>query len=559
MSIHSSLSLALAALALSTPVLAQSKDAILSELLRLEQQVNLLAGTNPIQAAKLKQRAEELRQSLNASAVTALNLAPAAGSGGSYNVVAANYNIPGPCGGLESGTAGITVTAASTATPIPIPDVSNITDTVVIGGLGTQIFDVDLTLAISHTYAADLDITLTSPAGTVVDVTSDNGGGNDDVFNGTLFDDESANSVLTYAYTNGVAAPDLRPEQGLNVTLRGENPNGVWTLSVTDDLGADVGTLNSWSLSVTDGVVVSIPGSFGTPVNFSTGPISIPILDNTVSTAPLLVSGGSTSLARVQAYVEITHTWNADLLITLQSPLGTVETLSNLRGGGNDDVFNGTLFDKASSNPIETYVFTNGVAAPDLRPEGDLDGFAGEDSNGTWNLIVSDLANLDTGTILRFDLNVLDCGGGTVYCTAKVNSLGCTPAIASTGVSSASAGSGFTISATNIINNKNGLLFYGTTGQSSLPFQGGTLCVKSQIKRTPSVNSGGNPPPNDCSGVFSIDFNLFTAGGIPGGTPAPALSVPGTVVDCQWWGRDPGFPAPNNTTLSDALEFTVGV
>jgi hypothetical protein len=148
------------------------------------------------------------------------------------------------------------------------------------------------------------------------------------------------------------------------------------------------------------------------------------------------------------------------------------------------------------------------------------------------------------------------CPLPTTYCTAKVNSLGCTPTIGSTGIPSATAGSGFTVTGSNVINNKPGILFYGTTGQAAIPFQGGTLCVASPIKRSGALNSGGNPPPNDCSGVYSIDMNAFAVSPGPP-VPLPGLTVPGTVVDCQFWGRDQGFPAPNNTTLTDALEYTV--
>jgi hypothetical protein len=138
------------------------------------------------------------------------------------------------------------------------------------------------------------------------------------------------------------------------------------------------------------------------------------------------------------------------------------------------------------------------------------------------------------------------------YCTAKVNTLGCSPSMTFTGTSSASAPSGFTVDCLQARNQKNGLLFYGIFGPNAVPFQGGWMCVQAPTARTPLAFSGGNAPPaDDCSGVFSIDMNAFAASG----AGQPALSVPGTSVCCEQWSRDPG--ASFQTSLSNALRYVV--
>ena len=146
----------------------------------------------------------------------------------------------------------------------------------------------------------------------------------------------------------------------------------------------------------------------------------------------------------------------------------------------------------------------------------------------------------------------------SAYCTAKLNALGCTPAISFTGSPVAANTSGFTLKGSNVRNQKSGLLFYGTnTGPAAAPFSGGTLCVKTPIKRTQAVNSGGSAlPTQDCSGVYSLDMNAFAHQAGPPIPPA-ILLVPGTQMNVQWWGRDPGFPPPNNTTLTNGLQYTI--
>lgn len=138
----------------------------------------------------------------------------------------------------------------------------------------------------------------------------------------------------------------------------------------------------------------------------------------------------------------------------------------------------------------------------------------------------------------------------SVYCTARINSLGCTPAIGFSGTPDANAGSGFTISATSVINNKPGVLFYGLDGPTALSFQGGFLCVKAPTTRTPPQGSGGTAPPaNDCSGTFGFDFNVRIAAGVD------ARLVAGASVCAQYWSRDPA--ASFTTNLTNGVSFVI--
>jgi len=134
----------------------------------------------------------------------------------------------------------------------------------------------------------------------------------------------------------------------------------------------------------------------------------------------------------------------------------------------------------------------------------------------------------------------------TIYCTAKVNSQGCTPAVSTRGVPSLSIADDFTVPASNVINHKSGMLLWGH-GRSSAPFKGGTMCVQSPVQHTPARVSGGNVGPDDCSGSYAFHFShaYMSATGLGAGDS----------IHAQFWSRDPS--APFTVGLTDAAAFEV--
>ncbi len=333
----------------------------------------------------------------------------------------------GPCTPAGAQTFSNTTSAA-------IPDVNTLTSTITVSGAPAYLYDVNLFTTIAHTFSADLDVTLTSPSGTVVTITTDNGGSNDNVFNGTLWDDQAGATnptgvVTDYVYANNVVATPLSPEEPLGAFI-GENPNGVWTLSVTDDLAGDVGTLSNWSLSISG---LPTPPSTSAATFSNTTATAIPDVNTLNST--ITVSGAGTQILDVNLLTAITHTFSADLDVTLKSPAGTVVTITTDNGGSNDNVFNGTLWDDkaGATNPtgvVTDYVYTNNVVATPLSPEEPLSAFIGENPNGVWTLSVTDDLSGDVGTLNSWSLAITtsQCSVAPCVLTCPANiSVGSTP------------------------------------------------------------------------------------------------------------------------------------
>ncbi len=121
---------------------------------------------------------------------------------------------------------------------------------IIVSGLSPSSIDTvfgleTICFTITHTYDADLNISLQAPDGTIVELSVSNGGDGDNYTN-TCINAFAPGSIVTGA------APftgTFQPQGFIYVFNNGQNGNGVWNLLVQDTYALDSGNVIDWSIT----------------------------------------------------------------------------------------------------------------------------------------------------------------------------------------------------------------------------------------------------------------------------------------------------------------------
>ncbi|HEV7558504.1 MAG TPA: proprotein convertase P-domain-containing protein [Kofleriaceae bacterium] len=238
----------------------------------------------------------------------------------------------------NGGPSCINNTFNATGLPLAIPDnnTTGITSHLPVVGNGT-VATMTVSLHITHTYRGDLVVTLISPGGTQFVLSNRSGGSTDNI-------------VIT---NQAVTA------------FNGQTAAGTWSLHVQDLASIDVGTLDSWSLTIT--------GNCGTTSHWSgSAAPNLPTIDNgTACTSLTVTDTGDASLAQLD--ISGRHDYRSILRGTLAHNGVTVAAF-----------------------PLKTFPTGSGTFSFTNRAEPGLSGSA----TGTWTLCIVDTdAFGDTGVL----------------------------------------------------------------------------------------------------------------------------------------------------------------
>ncbi len=130
--------------------------------------------------------------------------------------------------------------------PVRLTDNTTITNPLFVSAVPAPIKKVTVQLSIDHTAVGDLTIALLSPEGKRIELANGQGAGGDNYL-GTVFDDDAPRPLSSGSAPFSGSFRPIQPLAG----FEGDNPNGVWRLEIRDSRNFNVGTLTSWTLSLT--------------------------------------------------------------------------------------------------------------------------------------------------------------------------------------------------------------------------------------------------------------------------------------------------------------------
>jgi subtilisin-like proprotein convertase family protein len=213
-----------------------------------------------------------------------------------------------PVGAVVGAAQNFSYTGAVAA--IPDGNATGVNTTVSVSGVSGAVQDLNFVITgtastpststgIDHTWIGDLVVKLTSPSGTTVTLINSIGSGDcasNNIFNTTL-DDSAANAIAGACPGNTSAGPltgTFKPENPLSA-FNGENPNGTWTLNVSDTTAIDTGSVRAYRLVITPataacaGKVISGRVGYGTDASKSVPGVTVttgaPVVSATTNSA----------------------------------------------------------------------------------------------------------------------------------------------------------------------------------------------------------------------------------------------------------------------------------
>ena len=257
---------------------------------------------------------------------------------------------------------------------------------------------------INHTWDSDLDIFLRCPDGTLLELSTDNGG-LDDNYTNTCFSPTAGTAI-----TAGIApfTGTYLPEQLFSV-LNGCTANGTWNLFVQDDSGFDTGSILNWSITFNN----TIPPFTWSPTTAMTNTTTLTpsVCPTTTTTYTLTANGAGGCLATDQVTVAVVAQPNAgidgstSICNTDTTPINLFTLISGEQTGGIWTRTNGTagtlngstgIFTPAIGTTNSTFIYTVTGTTPCLP------------DTSTVTL------NVTTGTPPTYTASTVNCSPGSV-------------------------------------------------------------------------------------------------------------------------------------------------